>query len=206
MAGTFAGVCNAQQNDLNGQPLSGASERANADTQPLFIYAWQTYPDAICPVVGGRGASALADFNANKQITLLDMRGRTPFGLDDMGNAARGAFTSVPFSSGNATTGGSSAGTNGTTLSAAQIPAITSSVSVSVSGSISGSTTIGSGGVNVNSPNSTALNGSGNGPETFAVGGSFSGGGSGSASSNNTSGQPFPMVPSALLGTHFWKL
>lgn len=93
-----------------GNASSGASERANADTQALFIYIWQTYANAISPVLGGRGASALADFNAGKQITLLDARDRTILGLDDMGNAALGGLGVVPFTTGNATTGGSSAG------------------------------------------------------------------------------------------------
>jgi hypothetical protein len=93
-----------------GSASSGASERANADVQALFVYIWQTYSqptaNVVCPVVGGIGASALADYNANKQITLKDMRGKAPFGLDDMGNTPLGAFNGVTFTQGNATTGG----------------------------------------------------------------------------------------------------
>ena len=82
----------------NGQTIgslsSGASGRANADTQPLFVYLWtncsQPSANARCPVVGGIGASAVADFSGNKQITLPDLRARIPFGLDDMGNTAAG--------------------------------------------------------------------------------------------------------------------
>lgn len=89
---------------INGQTIgsatSGASQRANADTQSLFLYLWNTFPDAKCPVVGGRGANALGDFNANKQITLLDWRGRIPVGLDDMGSSAAGNFAGVPFAGG----------------------------------------------------------------------------------------------------------
>lgn len=90
---------------LNGQTIgsatSGASGRANADTQNLFVYLWQNCPDLHCPVVGGRGVSGLADFTANKQITLLDLRGRSFAGLDDMGNSAAGRI--LP---GNVTSGG----------------------------------------------------------------------------------------------------
>jgi hypothetical protein len=79
---------------LNGQTIgsaaSGASQRANADTQNLFVYLWANCPDAHCPVVGGRGSTALADFNANKKLTLPDWRGRTTAGLDDMGTTAAG--------------------------------------------------------------------------------------------------------------------
>lgn len=77
-----------RQNGLTiGSAVSGASERANADCQNLFLFLWNNYPDGACPVVGGRGASAAADWAANKQITLPDMRGRGPLGCDGMGNA-----------------------------------------------------------------------------------------------------------------------
>lgn len=69
-----------------GSSTSGSTERANADCQNLFLELWNDYPDAKCPVVGGRGVSAAADWTANKQITVPDMRGKGPFGLDGMGN------------------------------------------------------------------------------------------------------------------------
>lgn len=93
---------------LNGQTIgsagSGASQRANSDTQALFVYLWNNCPDAHCTVVGGRGASALADFSGNKQITLLDMRGRNFVGLDDMSNTAAGRILSSNVTSGGADT------------------------------------------------------------------------------------------------------
>lgn len=69
-----------------GSSTSGATERANADCQNLFLELWNDYPDAKCPVLGGRGVNAAADWGANKQITIPDMRGKGPFGLDGMGN------------------------------------------------------------------------------------------------------------------------
>ena len=79
---------------VNGQTIgsatSGATGRANADTQALFVYIWNNCTNAHCPVPGGRGASGLADFSANKQMTLFDWRSRIPVGLDDMGNIAAG--------------------------------------------------------------------------------------------------------------------
>lgn len=69
-----------------GSSTSGATERANADCQNLFLELWNDYPDVKCPVIGGRGVSAAADWTANKQITVPDMRGKGPFGLDGMGN------------------------------------------------------------------------------------------------------------------------
>jgi hypothetical protein len=135
-----------------GSATSGASERANADTQALYIYIWNTYSqpsgNTNCPVVGGLGANALADFSANKQITLSDTRARTVMGFDDMGNSAAGGYAGVPFTFGNATFAGSFAGANSTTLTLAQLPSITSTgantitVSGSNSFSASGSNTI----------------------------------------------------------------
>jgi hypothetical protein len=84
-----------------GSATSGATQRANADTQALFIYEWTNCPDTHCPVLGGRGASGLADFTANKQLTLPDCRGRIcGVGLDDMGNAAAGRIFAQNVTSG----------------------------------------------------------------------------------------------------------
>ncbi|MGV2110163.1 hypothetical protein ACQZ46_02675 [Agrobacterium salinitolerans] len=69
-----------------GSATSGATERANSDTQALFEFLWNSDPNLI--VVGGRGATALSDWSANKQMTLPDFRGRTLIGLDVMGNIA----------------------------------------------------------------------------------------------------------------------
>jgi microcystin-dependent protein len=112
---------------INGRTLgnatSGASERANADTQSLFTFLWNTFPDAICPVLGGRGASAVSDFGASKQITLLDMRFRSPFGLDTMGAAAAGRAAGVTFATGNSTTQASQGGEGAHTLAVSEMPA-----------------------------------------------------------------------------------
>src|SRR6185312_14172688 len=201
---------------LNGRTIgsasSGASERANADTQALFIYAWNTYSDAICPVLGGRGVSGLADFNANKQITLLDARGRAVFGLDDMGNAAIGAFTNVAFAAGNNITGGSTGGVNQTFIVASNIPSITSSTPGPVTVSVSGTKQnfpITAGGISSEPAPSTGGNNvpiSGAGGPDWATGSSMTTGAPVSVTSTNTGGQAFPSVPRALLGTVFWKL
>jgi hypothetical protein len=63
-----------------GSASSGATNRANADTQALFTLLWD-YPDALAPVIDGRGASAAADWAANKQIRLLRVAGRAIAGL-----------------------------------------------------------------------------------------------------------------------------
>jgi hypothetical protein len=78
-----------------GSSTSGATERANADTQALFEYLWQT--DSTLAVSTGRGVSSAADWSANKTIALPDARGRVLASLDDMGNTAAGRLTSTYF-------------------------------------------------------------------------------------------------------------
>jgi hypothetical protein len=95
-----------------GSATSGATERANADTQALFTYLWDT--DANLSVSTGRGVSSAADWAANKTIALPDARGRGIAGLDDMGTSAAGRLTATYFGA----TGGCS-GALGTTLGAA---------------------------------------------------------------------------------------
>lgn len=58
-----------------GSAGSSATNRANADTQPLYEFMWDGFSDSIAPVTGGRGASAAADFAANKPLGLLKLMG-----------------------------------------------------------------------------------------------------------------------------------
>lgn len=92
--GTLSGFVRANGRTI-GSATSGATERANADTQALFVYLWGV--DANLAVSGGRGASAAADWAANKALTLPDASGRALAGLDDMGAGARGRLTSTYF-------------------------------------------------------------------------------------------------------------
>lgn len=96
-----------------GSAASGASERANADTQALFTLLWNSMADTEAPVSGGRGASAAADFAANKTITLPDARGRTLAGLENMGGGT-GASRSQFMTTGTLTSGSASVATGGT--------------------------------------------------------------------------------------------
>lgn len=59
-----------------GNAVSGGTTRANADTVYLFTLLWNNTADAQCAVSGGRGASAAADFAANKTIALPKALGR----------------------------------------------------------------------------------------------------------------------------------
>ncbi|WP_074123378.1 hypothetical protein [Bradyrhizobium sp. AS23.2] len=102
-----------------GSATSGATERANGDTQALFAYLWGA--DANLAVSGGRGVSAAADFAANKTLTLPDCRGRVVASLDDMGNIAAGRLTSSYFGAAG-TTLGAAGGAESQTLTIAQMP------------------------------------------------------------------------------------
>jgi hypothetical protein len=102
-----------------GSATSGGTERANSDTQALFVYLWGA--DANLAVSGGRGASGLADFSANKNIVLPDFRGRALVGLDGMGSSAAGRLTSTYFGTA-ADVLGASGGAESRTLTAAQLP------------------------------------------------------------------------------------
>ncbi len=106
-----------------GNAVSGATEFADASTQSLFVFLWNA--DASLSVSGGRGASALADFNANKAIALPDLNARALFGIDGMGSSATGRLTNALFASGSATVLGSSGGEGAHTLTLAETVAHT---------------------------------------------------------------------------------
>lgn len=59
-----------------GNATSGGSARANDDAVNLFTFLRNKFADGICPVSGGRGASAAADWAAGKTIGLTKMLGR----------------------------------------------------------------------------------------------------------------------------------
>lgn len=146
--GTRTGFVRANGRTI-GSASSGASERANADTQTLYEALWNGFADSLCPVTGGRGASASADFSGNKAIQLIDARGAGPRGVDDMGNSA-GSFLGTPsFTTGSATTGGSVCGANSIALVTADLPSHTHTFSTTsgAAGSHSHTGTTDSGGV-----------------------------------------------------------
>lgn len=83
---------------LNGKSLgSGTSGADNSSdgNQALYILLYNNCPNLT--VATGRGASALADFQSGKPLSLPDARGRAPFGLDTMGNSAASVISGVTF-------------------------------------------------------------------------------------------------------------
>lgn len=185
-----------------GSASSGATERANADTETLYALLWSSYSDTVCAVTGGRGASAAADFAANKPMALPDLRGRAFFGLDDMGNSAASRLGSVITDE---TTNGASGGTETVTLAEAELPSHTHAAGTlatasngdhnhtytltTTGGGVNGIANLGSGQQTANT--STA------GAHTHTISGSTASTGSGDAHSN---------MPPAFLTTYIIKL
>lgn len=71
-----------------GSAASGATGRANSDTQDLFVHQWNNFDNTERPIQTSsgaattRGASAAADFAANKRFPLDDSRTRFLRGAD----------------------------------------------------------------------------------------------------------------------------
>lgn len=115
--GTLSGFVRANGRTI-GSSTSGASERANADCQALFVYLWGADPNLA--ISGGRGVSGAADWTANKTLALPDLRGRVIAGLDDMGNASAGRLSTTYF--GAPTILGAAGGAESLALNIAHMP------------------------------------------------------------------------------------
>jgi hypothetical protein len=182
-----------------GSATSGATERANADTSSLFAFLWGA--DANLAVSGGRGASAAADYAANKTLTLPDCRNRVLAGLGDMGNVDAFRLTPTYFGGGG-TTLGAVGGSESKTLLTANLPPYTPSGSV---GSVSvlstiqytffvGTANVQAGGNPIPIPNS------GNSTVVSTGSGAFTGAAQGGTST------PFAVVQPTILVTTYIKL
>lgn len=195
-----------------GNATSGATERANADTQNLFVYLYNADPNLI--VSGGRSGNALNDFNASKQLTLPDMRGRLAAGLADMGNSAASTLTSTYAGCDTTvTTLGAACGSQNHTLSLSELP-------TGITGTNSNSFNVNvteTGGFSVwNTGSAAVISAQGGGiaagvASTGALGGSMTSAGTVANSvinfsSNNTGGGAHSIVPPILLKTFYIKL
>lgn len=119
--GTLSGHVRANGRTI-GDGSSGATERANADCQNLFVHLWTQ--DANLTVSGGRGANAAADWAASKTIVLPDFRGVPVVGLDGMGNSRANKIADSLVDGGQtADTLGATAGADDVTLTISHMPA-----------------------------------------------------------------------------------
>lgn len=110
-----------------GSATSGATSRANADCYDLYIGLWTSMSNTEAPVTGGRGASAIADWNANKPIAIPDHRGRVAAGKDNMGGSAANRLTTAA-SGVNGAALGAAGGSQSHVLTSAQMPSHTHDV------------------------------------------------------------------------------
>jgi len=180
-----------------GSATSGATERANADCQSLFVYLWGA--DANLSVSGGRGASAAADWAANKTIALPDLRGRVLAGLGDMGNTDAGRLTNSFFAS--PTTLGGTGGAQSQTLATANLPPYTPAGSVSVAqGAIWYNLTSVQTNAGVNVVTNVNSSGSGTAVTLGTQSASFTGTAQGGTSN------AFSILPPMMVATYYLKL
>jgi microcystin-dependent protein len=162
-----------------GNASSGGTSRANADTADLFALLWDSFGNTQAPVSGGRGASAAADFAANKTITLPDGRGRVLVGRDNMGGSAAGRMTSGGSGVGGDTLG-SSGGSQTHSMSISEMPTHGHPTQVS---SNTGSASTPSGGMMLTTT-SSASQGANTGAANNTVGNQVGGAGGGNAHNN----------------------
>jgi hypothetical protein len=101
-----------------GNASSGASSLASSTAQFLYTFLWNTFSNTTCPVSGGRGANAAADFAANKTIGIVPLYGTMLIG-NDLGS---GTLAGVPVISGSITTNGSYIGEVLHTITVGQLP------------------------------------------------------------------------------------
>lgn len=116
LSGTRTGWVRANGRTI-GSAASGATELADATAENLFLGLWA---NTLFSVSGGRGASAAADWSANKTITLPALQGRTLAGVDSMGGSTLNILSGVTFTTGNASSVGSTVGTSTHSLTSAQ--------------------------------------------------------------------------------------
>ena len=163
-------------------PIGQAISRATY--APLFALVGTTY---------GVG-------DGSTTFNLPDRRGRVSAQLDPTGTILTSA-TITP----SGDTLGATGGAQAETLTAAQIPEITSNVQVNVSGGISGGASTLQNPVQSGS-NTTAFAAGGGSPTSLPVTGSFSGSGSGAAQSNNTGGAAHPNVQPTIMCNYIIRI
>jgi len=125
---------------LNGNDIgNGVSGAHYADDllADLFTYLWNRVSNTYCPVSGGRGANAAADFSAGKKLTLPDARFRVLIGLSGMGSSPSGLASDYP----GAANPGYPGGGNNKTLISGNLPSHThTGTTGGGSGTIAGNT------------------------------------------------------------------
>jgi microcystin-dependent protein len=154
-----------------GNPTSGATSRANADTLPLYTLLWTSYANLQLPIQDNvgvpavRGASAAVDFAAGKRLPLPDLRGRVVVGGDSMGGVAANRVTTAG-SGIDGATHGTTGGSQSVILTEGNLPAHTHDTLVPTTTPATG--TSGATGTSPGASSAVASDSTGNG-EAFPI-------------------------------------
>ena len=106
-----------ENGDTIGSAASGATKAASK-YRALYIHLYSAISDTYAAVSTGRGASANADFDANKTLTMPTMANKSEYGIGTLAAGETSGATTV--------TSTGTIGTSGaTTLTVSQIPAPT---------------------------------------------------------------------------------
>ena len=82
-----------------GSSNSGA-DYSDPNTKNLYFHLWNNFPNNIAPVSTGRGGSAQADWDANKTMTIPDLRGRTTVGVENLSENLSNRISTGTFTNG----------------------------------------------------------------------------------------------------------
>lgn len=155
-----------QNGDTIGSAGSGAT-KTGAKYQALYKYIWDAVSDTYAAVSTGRGASADADFAADKTIAIPTMANKSVYGV---GTAAAGETAGATTVASTGTIGD----TGSTTLSVSQIPALTYTVATDTSEV--GTTEIRAGGGGTNQSAAGVVSTNAGGSSHTHTSGTFTGG------------------------------
>lgn len=180
-----------------GSATSGATERANADAQLLFEYLWGA--DANLSVSTGRGASANADWVANKTIALPDWRGRALAFLDDMGNSAAGRLTATYFGTAPTVLGAASTFLESRTILTTWLPPINPTASIAFTAGGPGAVVVATG----STPTAVVTGG---GLSVYSSSQGFALSGTITIPPQGGTSTPFSAIPPTMLLTAYIKL
>lgn len=191
-----------------GSAASGATERANSDTQALWEYICTNDTTLRATISGGYSGSCANDYAANKTIQLPDYRGAALAGLGDMGNSATSVLTTT-YCGADPTVLGQFCGAQSKTIAQANLPNVNFSVTTNTSSPIS----VLNGSTAAIGPPGTAIPGSATNAAGISVYPASSFGAltvtvpslSGAAASGG-SGTAFSVVPPMRLSTIYIKL
>lgn len=113
---------------LDGRTIGSAASGANNasdDYEDVYTVLWDNLADSEAAVSSGRGASAAADFAADKTLTLPDFSGRVPGALDNMSGTSRNVITNTA-----ADTAGKTMGAETATIAQANLPNVNFTVDI----------------------------------------------------------------------------